>query len=176
MTRFLRRSGSTASLDDKATQCASEHSRKLSFDSASISSDLTHSERSSQPQHLFESERCENFGSSVPRRVGFGDVEVRQYEQVIGDHPHCSSGCPLALGWGYREEEPESLKEYEMHRDHVRKHDELRLTDEERHERLVANEVSDSEIRRCLRRLHRERECSKRCHMKAKAQFFCESK
>ena len=179
MTRLLRRTGSTASLDDTATQCAMGHARKHSHsDSASVSSDMTQSDRSLPPLHqLYESERSCCYDSvasvdSTSRRVDFGKVEVRQYEQVIGDHPHCSSGCPLSLGWDYVEEKPESLGEYEQHRQHVRKHDELRLSDEERYERLLANEVSDAEIRRCLRRLHRERECSVRCQMKAKAQFF----
>uniref|UniRef100_A0A6S8PQS7 Uncharacterized protein n=1 Tax=Amphora coffeiformis TaxID=265554 RepID=A0A6S8PQS7_9STRA len=178
MTRILRRSSSNASFDDKATQCVSEHVRKLSEDSASVCTDLTQSERT-MPQHLFESERSFNeecFPHNTPRRVGFGNVEVRQYEQVIGDHPHCHSGCPLALGWDYREEEPEPLCDYENNKDQVRKFDELRLSDEERRGRLLANEVPDAEIRRCLRRLHRERECSKRCHLKAKAQFFCVKK
>jgi len=80
------------------------------------------------------------------------------------------------LGWDYREEEAESLGDYETNKDHVRKLDELRLSDEERRERLLANEVTDAEIHRCLRRLHRERECSKRCHLEAKAQFFCVEK
>ena len=178
MTRFLRRSSSTASLDDKATECVSEHARKLSFDTASVSSDFTRSERTILPQHLLDSERSfnESFCNSASRRVGFGNVEVRQYEQVIGDHPHCSSGCPLSLGWDYQDGEPETLTDYETNKDHVRTLDELRLSDEERRERLLANAVTDIEIRQGLRRLHRERECSKRCHMKAKAQFFCERK
>jgi hypothetical protein len=125
--------------------------------------------------------------------VDFGNVQIREYTQVIGDHPSCSSGCPLSLGWDYIQTEPESLQDYEQHKkeqqqqqqqdqqqqqeqqqDRKKRLDELRLSDEERHERLVANEVSETEIRRVMRRLHRERECSVRCHLKTKAQFFCE--
>ena len=181
MTRFLRQSRSTGALvDDSATQCTNQLVRKLSLDAMSVTSDTTQSdltaqsERSLLPQH-FESERscCNDSVTSLSRRavVGFGNVQVRQYEQVIGDHPHCSSGCPLTLGWAYVQDEPESIADFESHKN-VRTHDELRLSDEERHDRLVAHEVSDLEIRRMLRRLHRERECSIKCQMKAKAQFF----
>ena len=175
MTRLFHRPDSAATLDDTATQCTLGHARKQSFDTASVTS---HSERS-LPQHLFESERsccnetyCSESVGSISRRVGFGTVEIRHYEEVVGDHPFCASGCPLSLGWDYVQQEPELLAEYEATKEHTRHQDQLRLSDEQRRERLVANNVSDSEIRRCLRRLHRERECSVRCHTKAKAQFF----
>ena len=177
MTRFLGRHGSASSLEDKATLCALEHVRKPSLDASSIASDVTQQSERSLPQFMFESERsCGNESMGpVSRRVGFDKVEIRQYEQVIGDHPHCSSGCPLSLGWDYVQEESESVSDYEENKQqhgHIRKAEELRLSDQERHDRLLANEVSDTEIRRSLRRLHRERECSLKCQMKAKAQFF----
>lgn len=188
MTRFLRR----GTADDNATQCAlqQQHVRKLSLDASSVASDddddattastVLLSERSLLPQHLLASERsyASDINSSASndfstlRRVGFGNVQVRLYEEVIGDHPHCSSGCPLSLGWNYVQQEPESITDYEDHKEHTRKQDELRLSDQERHDRLMAMQVSDMEIRRSLRRLHRERECSVKCQMKAKAQFF----
>jgi len=47
----------------------------------------------------------ENFGGvccgdlSIERSVRFSLVEVREYPVVLGDHPDCSSGPPLTLGW-----------------------------------------------------------------------------
>ena len=183
MTRFLRRNGSTGSIiDDRATQCAYQHVRKASLDAISVTSDttqsdVTQSERSSMPPHFseyFESERSDGNDSdtSFTRRVGFANVEIRQYEEIVGDHPLCTSGCPLSLGWNYVQEEPEPISDYEENKEHVRSHEELRLSDEERHDRLVANDVSDVEIHRSLRRLYRQRECSVKCQTKAKAQFF----
>lgn len=177
MTKILRRTGSTVSLEDKATQCALEHARKPSMQS--IASELTEpsNDDSNLPQFMFDSERSAcSLVSTDSRRVGFGEVQVREYEQVVGDHPFCNSGCPLALGWEYADEEFESVSEHEHRKEHARNQDELRLSDRQRYERLVANDVSEVEIRRSLRRLHRERESSIRCHIKSKAQFFCQSK
>lgn len=174
MSKLLRRNGSSMALEDKATQCTSEHVRKLSFDATSISSEFTDPATDGLQQFMFDSYRSTGslMSNNSTRRVDFGEVQVRFYEQVVGDHPLCSSGCPLSLGWNYSEQEMESVSEHEDRKEHVRKSDELRMTDDQRYERLVANEVTDLEIRRCLRRLHRERECSLRCQSKAKAQFF----
>lgn len=181
MTRFLRRNGSTGSIiDDKATQCAYQHVRKASLDAISVTSDTTQSDvtqsERSIPLHFseYESERSDWNDSitSFSRRVGFSNVEIRQYDQVIGDHPHCWSGCPLSLGWSYVQKDPEPITDFEDHKEHARSLDELRLSDEERRDRLVANDVSDVEIHRSLRRLYRQRECSVKCQTKAKAQFF----
>lgn len=185
MTRILRRTGSTASVEDFATQCALGHVRKISLDTKSIASALTQeqsTESSSNPQYVSESEMSTCSMMSVndtsSRRVGFGQVQIREYEQVVGDHPFCNSGAPLTLGWNYSDEEVESVSEHEHRKEshHARRnHDELRLSDGQRYQRLVANQVPETEIRRCLRRLHRERECSVRCALKDKAQFFCQA-
>lgn len=184
---------SDTAASDSPTKCTLSHVRKPSIDdcsttttaaASSVCSEATTTlSETSLPQH-FVSEICldhdldshhNSYSSSnntLSRQVDFGMVQVRTYEQVIGDHPQCSSGCPLSLGWDYTQEEPQSVVEYEQHRERERSLDDLLLSDEQRHDRLVANEVPEIEIRRCLRRLHRERECSVRCQTKAKAEFF----
>ena len=39
------------------------------------------------------------------KKVSFGEVQVREYNQVMGDHPECFNSC-LALGWDYCELPP----------------------------------------------------------------------
>jgi hypothetical protein len=54
--------------------------------------------------------------SSGQRRVGFGDVEVREYERVVGDHPDVRLGVPISIGWGYYQRENVPLEKYESER------------------------------------------------------------
>jgi len=34
-------------------------------------------------------------------KVRFSDVEIREYQRVIGDNPSCSNGPPMSIGWRY---------------------------------------------------------------------------
>ena len=45
--------------------------------------------------------------------VSFGNCEIRTYTQVLGDHPCCSEGCPIQLGWSYTSEESIKVDDYE---------------------------------------------------------------
>lgn len=54
---------------------------------------------------IVESKRC----------VSFGQVIVREYDMVLGDHPSCSFGPPVSLGWHYLEYDPLDVNEYEYH-------------------------------------------------------------
>lgn len=49
------------------------------------------------------------------RHISFHQIIVRDYDMVLGDHPNCSYGPPVSLGWHYLEYEPLDLNEYEYH-------------------------------------------------------------
>lgn len=51
------------------------------------------------------------------RNVSFSTVLVRDYGMVLGDHPGCSYGLPVQLGWEYDEYEPLDIDYYEISRD-----------------------------------------------------------
>ena len=40
-------------------------------------------------------ERC----MSMSRSVSFVNVNIREYERILGDNPSCTSGPPLSIGW-----------------------------------------------------------------------------
>mmetsp|Transcript_54940 Transcript_54940/g.81771 ORF Transcript_54940/g.81771 Transcript_54940/m.81771 type:complete len:241 (+) Transcript_54940:137-859(+) len=54
--------------------------------------------------------------NTTRRSVRFSDVTVREYGMVIGDHPCCSYGPPVTLGWDYEENEAVSLDDFECKR------------------------------------------------------------
>jgi hypothetical protein len=58
--------------------------------------------------------RASSSSSAAPAAVSFGVVEIRSYKQVLGDHPFCTNGCPIQLGWTYTEECVVGIDEYEQ--------------------------------------------------------------
>jgi hypothetical protein len=49
-------------------------------------------------------------------RVTFHQVELRFYDQTLGDHPGTSYGPPISLDWHYQEAEPLHVNEFELYR------------------------------------------------------------
>mmetsp|Transcript_51987 Transcript_51987/g.62535 ORF Transcript_51987/g.62535 Transcript_51987/m.62535 type:complete len:208 (-) Transcript_51987:159-782(-) len=102
------------------------------------------------------------------QRVCFGHVQIREYPNVLGDNPSCSSGLPLTLDWKYAEFRTVPLDDYEYHRGPRRMTNQLKMTAEMRKNILMSNEgetsVSADEVRRAERKLYRERKkkCSQR--------------
>jgi hypothetical protein len=57
--------------------------------------------------------------SSASRRrrsVEFGSIEIRQHGLVLGDHPDCSYGPPVQLGWECQEKTLQNVDDYEFSR------------------------------------------------------------
>jgi hypothetical protein len=51
--------------------------------------------------------------SSLKRNVSFSSLEVREYNIALSDHPSCSYGPPIQLGWDYRQKKAVQVEEYE---------------------------------------------------------------
>jgi hypothetical protein len=45
--------------------------------------------------------------------VSFSNLSIREYNVALGDHPSCSYGPPIALGWKYQDKDQVSLDDYE---------------------------------------------------------------
>ena len=50
------------------------------------------------------------------REVSFGSVRTRQYQRILTDHPGCSSGPPIGIGWAHRSTEEIELDDCEGER------------------------------------------------------------
>jgi hypothetical protein len=48
--------------------------------------------------------------------VSFSNLEIREYNVALSDHPDCSYGPPIQLGWIYCEQAPVSVDDYEQNR------------------------------------------------------------
>ena len=77
------------------------------------------------------------------RQVTFTSVQVREYPRILGDHPCCASGPPLALGWEVERQDTFQLEVFEKEREPARRSkEEMRLGCEDRREILSSLVVS----------------------------------
>lgn len=60
--------------------------------------------------------RNENALKSVKRTVSFGKLETREFSIALSDHPSCSYGPPISLGWDFCDRESVELDKYEEDR------------------------------------------------------------
>lgn len=66
--------------------------------------------------------------NSSKRNVSFTDVQFREYKVALSQHPSCSFGPPVELGWDYDEKESRPLEDYEVSRSPRREKHELVLS------------------------------------------------
>lgn len=104
------------------------------------------------------------------KHVSFSTIAIREYSTMLGDHPCCSIGCPLTLGWEFQQIPAVSVDAYEASRP-ARKGC-LRTSSEERHNRLVESSASEADMRKVQRQLHRSR--SQRELRRSCVRFFSE--
>mmetsp|Transcript_14900 Transcript_14900/g.24417 ORF Transcript_14900/g.24417 Transcript_14900/m.24417 type:complete len:161 (+) Transcript_14900:235-717(+) len=82
----------------------------------------------------------------VRRRTSFTTIEIREYEQCLGDCPATQAGAPIQLSWNYEEKQSISLDEYEEARKPRRRRSELILGVMERRQKLLSAGSSFLEV------------------------------
>lgn len=83
--------------------------------------------------------------ASSKKSVKFGNVIIREYNRIPGDHPDTRAGPPITISWEYAEQPAKSLDDYEQNRPTKRMN--LRLSSITR-KNILRNvfEVSEGEI------------------------------
>lgn len=99
--------------------------------------------------------------SSEAKHVSFDRLSIREYDLVLGDHPCCTDGPPVSLGWQYTESPSMKVEVYEATRAPQRRSRHLlRMNHEKRRAIVSEGGASEGDVRRVQRRLNRERCCS----------------
>ena len=75
--------------------------------------------------------------SKRKRNITFSTVQIREYDVVVGDHPSCKDGLPLAIGWNYKQERSQKLDTFETSRKGRRSTPDLILSAKERWSKLA---------------------------------------
>jgi len=88
--------------------------------------------------------------------VSFSNLEIREYNVALSDHPDCSFGPPIQLGWEYSAQELVSVDDYEEHRSPRRRnlvHDPYRRS-------CLLNEAgyTDQELQSAMEDVHRAKQ------------------
>jgi len=76
--------------------------------------------------------------------VSFSQLSVRNYPMILGDHPVCSNGPPVTIGWRFHAESPVDVDEYESIRPERQKPWDLIMPPEKRRTILI-NEAGHTE-------------------------------
>lgn len=99
-----------------------------------------------------------DLSSDCKSRVSFDSLRIREYNVVFGDHPCCSTGPPLALGWNHDDEDVTlNLDEYESSRAPRKARRDLRMTCELRRQILLLDQT-ERELQHEERKFSRERQ------------------
>lgn len=104
--------------------------------------------------------------SDCPERtvlsVSFGDVEIRKYRRILGDHPDVSVGPPISLDWDYNTCRRLSLDKYESCRKNRRHGSELIMSNTQRW--IIVEHLTDSthnDIEKCIHEVQKV-QCERR--------------
>lgn len=78
----------------------------------STSDDQQPQQQANQSSPPYQHRRLERTNSNVST-VSFQSVDVREYQQTLGDNPSCTYGPPVSLDWSYTEASSMNLEDYE---------------------------------------------------------------
>lgn len=98
----------------------------------------------------------EELVSDGSRAVRFGLVEIRVYEQILGENPACRTGPSLEIGWNYTVVDPIKVSSYERARKRSTK-TKLVNSLQRRQQILKKLGYSETEIAAAIRRKNRIR-------------------
>jgi hypothetical protein len=74
------------------------------------------------------------------RKLSWGNVQIREYNRIIGDHPEVSVGPPLSLDWQYHQHDDMGVDTYEESKASSRKQRRLLRLSSLTRRNLLANE------------------------------------
>ena len=96
-----------------------------------------------------------NDSTTIKKRVSFTEIHIREHHVILGDHPCCTLGLPVTLDWIIEREVSIDMEMYEATRNRRRSRAEIRLSLDDR--RALLSDISDTDLRRVHRKLHRQR-------------------
>lgn len=106
-------------------------------------------------QNLQSSSRASST-NSLKRNVSFNKLDIREYSIALSDHPGCSYGPPVQLGWEYQDKETLNVEEYEEKRQPRRSVSELIMSYNVRRYLLLKRAgYSKSEIQAAMKEVER---------------------
>jgi len=133
---------------------------------------------------IIKYEKIEN--TQTAKSVQFTRLHIRTYPCILGNHPCCTSGPPISLGWDHLSHQTVTIDDYEESRSRQKRRSrgELRLSCEERRDILLNTERKDRgmkgcnenskdrntqeqlvytaiDLKRAERRIYRERACNR---------------
>jgi hypothetical protein len=96
--------------------------------------------------------------NGMKREISFGNLEIRQYDVALSDHPSCSYGPPVQLSWEYQRENVVVLPvdSYELTRSPRRDKGDLVLSyNDRRHMLLKQAGYSKKEVKQAMKEVDR---------------------
>jgi hypothetical protein len=92
------------------------------------------------------------------RSVEFGTIEIRQHGLVLGDHPDCSYGPPLQLGWECNDKSLQNVDDYEFSRRSRRHRSNLSINYYHRKELLINDlGMSEEEVKAASKKVSKDK-------------------
>lgn len=111
--------------------------------------------RPSSPKSVADSIAIDRVIFSDTKSVRFGSCQIRSYNQVLGDNPSVSAGCPIQLGWKVVSTKSVPVDEFEALKGGRHKtFEEMKLSAQQR--RIILGDLNDVEIQREWRMIHRQ--------------------
>uniref|UniRef100_A0A7S1URQ9 Uncharacterized protein n=1 Tax=Grammatophora oceanica TaxID=210454 RepID=A0A7S1URQ9_9STRA len=100
--------------------------------------------------------------SKIKDGVSFGHVEIREHPIVPGDNPGGFHGPPLSIDWVHQTSEVMKIDDYEKERPPRRMGSQMNIPSTVRHEMLLNNGYTSSEIQRAMKHVNIARNRRKR--------------